>query len=96
MPDITSTNLEAAILDQKVAGVFRDKRYAFVSVPANDGWWALGIAVQDEQGYNPIDGKKFATRDEAYQWADSLNEHIGHKPNDIARIVASTMRRPVR
>ena len=78
MSDITNRHLEAAILDQKVAGAFAGKTYAFV-------------AVKDETGYNPISGKTFHTHDEAKQWADGLNEHIGLSKAEALNIVGSTM-----
>lgn len=94
-PDITSTHLEAAILDQKVAGVFRGKRYAFAVVTTDGkedtGMWALGVAVQGEQGYNPIEGKTFDVHGDAQQWADGLNKHIGHTPRDVIEIITTTM-----
>jgi len=93
--DITSRNLEAAILDQKVAGTFRDKRYAFVTVLADDGW-QLGVAVEDEPGYSPITGKTFQDRAAAREWADGLNQHIGLTTHAAQNIVISTMRGPVR
>ena len=93
MTDITDTHLEAAILDQKVAGAFEGQRYAFVAVVGKDGW-QLGVAVQEEQGYNPIDGKTFKDQAEAKQWADGLNRHIGLSEDDYFEIVTSTMRGP--
>jgi hypothetical protein len=96
MTDITSRYLEAAILDQKVAGRFRGKRYAFVAVMQDthpDGTpWALGVAVENEDGYHPLDGKYFTTMEEAREWADGLNEHIGLRPIDMVEIITSTMR----
>jgi len=92
MTDFTTTNLEAALLDQKVAGLFAGKRYAFVSVLDDGGKWALGIAVLDEAGYDPITGKTFATQAEAREWSEGLNKHIGLGPRDVLDIVASTMR----
>jgi len=91
MTDITSTHLEAAFIDQSVAGAFPDKRYAFVAV-TGDGGWQLGVAVADQPGYNPIAGKTFATESEAKQWADGLNTHVGRDAEAVMRIVSSTMR----
>ena len=93
--DITSRYLEAAILDQKVAGMFDGKRYAFVTVIGDDGW-QLGVAVEDEPGYSPITGKTFADRAEAQEWASGLNQHIGLHPAVAQNIVISTMRGPAR
>ena len=36
-----TTNLEAALLDQKVAGAFHGKRYAYVTVIDDKDGWAL-------------------------------------------------------
>jgi hypothetical protein len=91
--DITNTHLEAAILDQKVAGVFPRQRYAFVAVTADDGY-RLGVAVANENGYSPIDGKRFDNWDDAKRWAISLNEHIGLSRDEAASIIISTMRGP--
>jgi len=93
MPDdITRTHLAAALLDQKVAGTFRGKRYAYAVIPHenNEGWWQLAVTVQGELGYNPIDGIRFDTHTEAKQWADGLNAHLKLSPADAALIVAST------
>ena len=50
MTDITHQYLEAAIIDQNVAGAFPDKAYAFVAVV--NGGYSLGVAVANEKGYN--------------------------------------------
>jgi hypothetical protein len=92
MTDITNTHLEAAIIDQKVAGEFAGKVYAFVGV-INDGY-QIGVAVTNEQGYSPISGKTFERYEEAKQWADSLNEHIGLSKEEVLDIVTTTMRAP--
>jgi hypothetical protein len=89
MTDITSTHLEAAIIDQNVAGAFYDKRYAFVAV-YNEGW-QLGVAIANESGYNPIGGKTFKDRAEANEWADGLNAHIGLTDLAALHIIGSTM-----
>jgi hypothetical protein len=89
MSDITNRHLEAAIIDQKVAGEFAGKTYAFVAVI--DEGYKLGVAVKNETGYNPISGKTFRTHDEAKQWADGLNEHIGLSKDEALNIVGSTM-----
>lgn len=90
--DITNSNLEAAIIDQKVAGEFQGKRYAFAAVVAQGGW-QLGVAVENEPGYAPIDGKSFAQQAEAKQWADGLNRHIGLSDEDAMNIIITTMRK---
>ena len=89
MPDIT-TNLEAALIDQRVAGTFRDKAYAFVAVNGDSGW-QLGVAVANERGYNPVTGKTFVGHDEAQEWADSLNRHLGRDEKLVHAIIGSTM-----
>jgi hypothetical protein len=91
MTDITNTHLEAALIDQYVAGAFQGKAYAFVPVVAKGGW-ELGVAVRDERGYSPLRGKSFADQDEARQWADSLNAHIGLTDEQAIEIVCSSMR----
>lgn len=88
--DITNTNLEAAIIDQKVAGAFPGKTYAYTAVIDSKGW-ALGVAVANEQGYTPVIGKTFDKEREAREWADSLNEHIGLSRFRVMDIVVSTM-----
>lgn len=90
MTDITSTHLEAALIDQSVAGAFPDTAYAFTAV-IEGGAWCLGVAVANEQGYNPIPGKKFETQGEAKQWADGLNKHIGRDAHSVMAIICSTM-----
>ena len=87
--DITNTHLEAAIIDQKVAGEFAGKTYAFVAI-ASKGY-KLGVAVKGERGYSPIEGKTFASYSEAKDWADGLNEHIGLSKDAALDIVSSTM-----
>src|SRR5262245_441599 len=86
--DITNTNLEAALLDQNVAGAFWDKKYAYVAV-YNDGW-TLGVAVANEAGYNQI-SKIVPDEGEARRWARGLNKHIGLTEDDEVAIIASTM-----
>ena len=88
--NITNTHLEAAILDQKVAGEFHGKVYAFVAV-INDGY-KLGVAVANEYGYSPIEGKTFEHYYQAKEWAAGLNKHIGLSEIEALDIVGSTMR----
>ena len=90
--DITNTHLEAAIIDQKVAGEFAGKVYAFVAVTCKDGY-QLGVAVANEAGYNPIQGKTFDRYEEAKRWASELNKHIG-LGEEAFDIIGSTMRGP--
>jgi hypothetical protein len=89
MTDITSNHLEAALIDQSVAGQLFDKRYAFVAVYGEG--WQLGVAVANESGYNPIAGKTFKNQDEAEQWANGLNDHIGLDKLAALQIIGSTM-----
>jgi hypothetical protein len=93
MTDITNSHLEAAIIDQKVAGAFAGKRYAFAAVIQKDGW-QLGVAVENEPGYSPVDGKTFTLQAEAKQWAEGLNKHIGLSDEDALSIIITTMRGP--
>ena len=88
-PDITSKYLEAAILDQVVAGTFT-KPYCFVAIAAGKKGWILGVAVANERGYNAT-AKDFDTELEAREWAQGLNEHIGWSDDEVMRIVISTM-----
>lgn len=94
--DPTHGSLEAAILDQKVAGTFGDQPYAYVPVYAQGTKWGLGIAIENEQGYSPIGGMEFNSSDEAKKFADGMNMHIGLDPLTATKIVCSTMRGKVR
>lgn len=91
MIDITQTDLVAAIIDQMVAGLLPDRRYAFVVVPSADQF-VLGVAVENENGYSPLNGKTFASYADAREWAESLNRHIGLTDVEATRIICSTMR----
>ena len=55
------------------------------------GGWQLGVAVANEQGYNPIPGKTFTDQAEAKQWADGLNKHIGRDDDSVTAIICSSM-----
>jgi hypothetical protein len=90
MQNITSKYLEAAIIDQVVAGHYSGRAYAFVAV-IHEEKYALGVAVANEPGYAPVFGKVFDTDAEAKEWATGLNEHIGRDLRDVASVVASTM-----
>lgn len=90
LPDPTHNNLSAAILDQKVAGVFEGKDYAYVPVVAERGW-SIGIAVANERGYNPIDGHTFPSHEQARTFCDGMNKHIGLPMDHASDIVVSTM-----
>lgn len=89
--DITATNLRLALLDQKVAGAFTGKAYAYVSVYGDEGW-TLGIAVANEEGYSPIKGFPLKDHQEAKTTAQGMNDHLGLVSHRIADIIASTMR----
>lgn len=91
--DITAHHLEAALIDQNAAGVFRGKRYAFVAVFEGNRDWRLGVAVENERGYSPVDGKSFTTSAEAHEWADGLNRHIGLSVEGALKIITTSMRR---
>jgi hypothetical protein len=92
MTDITNTHLEAALIDQNAAGTFAGKDYAFFPVCWRTGF-ILGVAVRNEHGYNPIPGKKFTTREDAKEWADGLNSHIGLSDDAATDIIISSMRK---
>lgn len=95
MSDPTNTSLELAFLDQRVEGMFRGRRHCYVAVIADKGW-GLGVAVADEQGYNPIDGLSYPTKQEADAVVAGMNEHIGVSRTEATEITVTTMRRAVR
>ena len=98
MKDITHTWLDAALLDQVVAGKFHGRSYAFVPVMRDSGKpWGLGIAVENEGGYSPIDHDSFSwdEYDKAYDFCQSMNRHINLDPRREIQIIASTMCRAV-
>lgn len=92
MADITSDNLALAFLDQKVAGQFAGKHYAYIVVPT-DSQWELGIAVANERGYSPVTGSCWSKRTDAQAVADGMNAHIGLSEAESIEILASSMRR---
>lgn len=91
--DPTHGNLEAALLDQKIAGLFVGKDYAYAPVMQDNGKWGIGIAVANEQGYSPVLGSKFEWSDyrEASRFCDGMNGHIGLPRDHAASLIASTM-----
>ena len=91
MTNITQRDLEAAFLDQTVAGMFGSTPYAYVVVGNDDGTYRLGVAVANEDGYNLISGKNFDSQSEAGEWAADLNRHIGLTDSEVASIIISTM-----
>jgi hypothetical protein len=97
MQDPTHQSLEAAILDQKVAGAFHDVKYAYVPVMRATGKpWGVGIAVENQHGYTPLDGidcVQYDKRKEAEDFCLGMNQHIGLTTLEAARIVVTSMRR---
>ena len=90
IPDPTNNSLNAALLDQKVAGIFEGQDYAYVPV-VNDNGYGIGIAVANEDGYNPVGGMSFNSYAEARLFADGMNKHIGLPMDHVTGIVCSTM-----
>ena len=90
MTDITSLDLEAALLDQLVAGMAQGKVYCFVAVVGYPKGWKLGVAFANEQGYIATT-KDFKTEAEARDYAERMNQHIGRSDDECMRIVISTM-----
>jgi hypothetical protein len=93
-PDPTSKSLEAALLDQKVAGAMGDLSYAYVAVVGGSKQFTIGIAVEGQDGYNPIDGGlfEFDSYDEANVFCDGMNKHIGLDKRRAIEIICTTMR----
>jgi hypothetical protein len=78
-------------VDEIMAG----KLFAFVAVVGENYAWRLGLAVANEQGFNPVpefwahgDGEDMA---EFHDHADDLNEALGLNKEQALRIIASTM-----
>jgi hypothetical protein len=86
-------NIEMAVIDQVVAGQFSHQVYAFSAVHGEKGW-QLVVAVANESGYNPVEGKIFEEESEARRWAAELNAHIGRDSDSVTAIIGSTMRGP--
>lgn len=94
--DPTNTSLEYALLDQKVAGAFNGKEYAYVSVPRTTGKaWGAGIAVENEPGYSPLDGPslEWDKRADAVAFCQGMNGHLMLSDIRATEIIASSMRR---
>jgi hypothetical protein len=91
--DPTNGSLEAALLDQYIAGIFFQKPYAYVPVLHGDEF-AIGIAVEGEPGYNLLDAKQFrwVSYDVAYNFCMGMNQHIGLTEDQAVRLIADTMR----
>lgn len=92
--DPTNKSLAAALLDQKVAGMMGDQSYAYVAVVGGSKQFTIGIAVEGQDGYNPIEGGlfEFDYYDEASTFCDGMNKHIGLDPRRSMEIITSTMR----
>lgn len=91
MTDITTTNLDLALIDQMVAGTFAGQRYAYHHVMDDAGRYILGIAVANERGYSPVTGWSTCNLDVALATAKGMNDHIGVSEHDALNIVISTM-----
>jgi hypothetical protein len=93
MADPPNTILAAALLDQKVAGQFACKDYAYIAVLKADGTWGPGIAVANEPGYTPIDSEQFTWKVEADArlFCDGMNRHIGLNEAQVIGITVSSM-----
>jgi hypothetical protein len=86
---------QLAIAELEIEQLFAGKLWAYV--PVSDGTyaqWGLGIAVANERGYNPI--PPYWCHGDNYNQlgdhADLLNERRGMSRDEVARIIASTMR----
>ena len=88
--DPTTNDLAAALLDQKVAGEFTGKDYAFVPVVSDNGF-GIGVAVANEAGYCPVTGFSFPDYKAAGTFCDGMNKHIGLPDDHAMQIVCSTM-----
>ena len=91
--DPTQRSLEAAILDQKIAGKFDDKPYAYVPVISEGPkQWEIGIAVKHEQAtaQSRAASNSTSTRKLMHS-SDGMNMHIGLDPARAMKIIASSM-----
>lgn len=105
--DPTNTDLALALLDQRIAGQFQGRRYAYVAVVLDDevaktdldrkNCFGLGVAEFDKRGFWPVPAKVFAagTFDDASDIAAGMNIHIGLSEMDSTEIVCSSMRKGV-
>jgi hypothetical protein len=94
MNDPTHFCLEYALLDQKVAGIFGSKPYAYTPVLHEmRGKWGVGIAVEDEAGYRPVDGPGIEWDEwvEAEEFCKGMNAHIGLSEPRATDIIGSSM-----
>jgi hypothetical protein len=81
---------------QTVINEFRGKVFAFTVVSKRGKDWQLGLVVQDEAGYNPIDGIDWHVKSDAQKWADDLNSYLGLSAEMVNSIITSTMRKKTR
>jgi hypothetical protein len=93
--DPTTNSLDAAILDQKVAGMFHGQAYAYVAV-LKKSMFGVGIAIDGEHGYYSVDGLEFKTYGEANDFCLGMNRHIGLTFTRQIEITVSSMRKPNR
>lgn len=94
--DPTNHRLEYALLDQKVAGAFHGKEYAYVAIMRAAGKpWGVGIAVEDESGFSPVNGPNLEWDNSAAAdvFCVGMNRHIGLHPHRATEIIASSMKR---
>jgi len=59
---------------------------------APDKAWGIGIAVEDENGYRPVNEYGPYTEERARMVAKNLNTRIGLTDEEVWKIVASSMR----
>lgn len=90
MQDITSTNLDLAIMDQVHAGHYGRRPYAY-TVGIHGDQYILGIAVANERGYHPVRTTGYITRKKAQAVADGMNAHLGLSNDEATAIIVSTM-----
>lgn len=91
--DPTNRRLDAALLDQTVAGMLAGRDYAYVPVVADGDRWGAGIAVANESGFHPIASEAFLWDDltPCEEFCDGMNAHIGLSEDRATEIVISTM-----
>lgn len=91
IPDPTHNSLEAAILDQKVAGWMAGQDYAYAPIAMDQGF-GVSIAIANQDGTTPVYGfRTFKHYDEAATFCDGMNKHIGLPMDHAVAIVCSTM-----
>jgi hypothetical protein len=89
---MTSTKLA----DKVVEG----KRIAYVAVlldKSEGGGWGIGIAVEDQDGYHPVQTYgPFAEHTRARDIVEALNKELGLTKEEAWLVAASSMRKAVR